>query len=53
MVVAGFTAARVTDTPVHLAYRACRPFMAALLVWLAVISFVPAFSLLPVKWFGP
>ena len=22
-----FTAARVTDTPIHLAYRACRPFM--------------------------
>lgn len=48
-----FTAARVTDTPIHLAYRACRPFMAALLVWLAVISFVPALSLAPVRWFGP
>jgi tripartite ATP-independent transporter DctM subunit len=48
-----FTAARVTDTPVHLAYRACRPFMAGLLVWLAIISFVPALSLLPVRFFGP
>jgi C4-dicarboxylate transporter DctM subunit len=48
-----FTAARVTDTPIHLAYRACRPFMAGLLIWLAVISFVPALSLLPVRWFGP
>ena len=48
-----FTAARVTDTPIHLAYRACRPFMAALLIWLAVISFVPALTLLPVKLFGP
>ena len=37
-----FTAARVTDTPIHLAYRACRPFMAGLLIWLAIISFVPA-----------
>jgi tripartite ATP-independent transporter DctM subunit len=48
-----FTAARVTDTPVHLAYRACRPFMAGLLIWLAIISFVPALSLIPVKFFGP
>jgi len=48
-----FTAARVTDTPVHLAYRACRPFMAGLLIWLAIISFIPALSLLPVKFFGP
>jgi tripartite ATP-independent transporter DctM subunit len=48
-----FTAARVTDTPIHLAYRACRPFMAGLLIWLAIISFVPAWSLLPVRLFGP
>jgi C4-dicarboxylate transporter DctM subunit len=48
-----FTAARVTDTPIHLAYRACRPFMAGLLIWLAIISFIPALSLLPVRWFGP
>jgi C4-dicarboxylate transporter DctM subunit len=48
-----FTAARVTDTPIHLAYRACRPFMAGLLIWLAVITFVPAFTLLPVRLFGP
>ena len=48
-----FTAARVTDTPIHLAYRACRPFMAGLLIWLAIISFVPALSLLPVRFFGP
>ena len=40
-----FTAARVTDTPIHLAYRACRPFMVGLLIWLAMISFVPALSL--------
>lgn len=48
-----FTAARVTDTPIHLAYRACRPFMIGLLVWLAVITFVPALSLAPVRLFGP
>jgi C4-dicarboxylate transporter DctM subunit len=48
-----FTAARVTDTPIHLAYRACRPFMVGLLIWLAIISFIPALSLYPVKIFGP
>ena len=48
-----FTAARVTDTPIHLAYRACRPFMVGLLVWLAIITFVPALSLVPVRLFGP
>lgn len=48
-----FTAARVTDTPIHLAYRACRPFMLGLLIWLAIISFIPALSLYPVKLFGP
>ena len=48
-----FTAARVTDTPIHLAYRACRPFMAGLLIWLAIITFVPALTLLPVRFFGP
>jgi C4-dicarboxylate transporter DctM subunit len=48
-----FTAARVTDTPIHLAYRACRPFMVGLLIWLAIISLVPAASLLTVQLFGP
>jgi C4-dicarboxylate transporter DctM subunit len=48
-----FTAARVTDTPIHLAYRACRPFMIGLLIWLAVITFIPALSLAPVRLFGP
>jgi C4-dicarboxylate transporter DctM subunit len=48
-----FTAARVTDTPIHLAYRACRPFMVGLLIWLAVITFVPTLSLIPVRLFGP
>ncbi len=47
-----FTAARVTDTPIALAYKACRPFMLALLIWLAVITFIPALSLAPVKFFG-
>jgi tripartite ATP-independent transporter DctM subunit len=48
-----FTAARVTETPVDAAYRACRPFLVGLLVWLAVITLVPAFSLMPLKVFGP
>ncbi len=47
-----FTAARVTDTPIAQAYKACRPFMLALLIWLAVITFVPALSLVPVRFFG-
>jgi C4-dicarboxylate transporter DctM subunit len=47
-----FTAAQVTNTPIHLAYRACWPFMIGLLVWLALISFVPALSLAPLKFFG-
>jgi tripartite ATP-independent transporter DctM subunit len=47
-----FTAAQVTGTPLHLAYRACWPFMGGLLVWLMVISFVPALSLVPVAVFG-
>ncbi len=47
-----FTAAQVTNTPIHLAYRACWPFMIGLLLWLALISFVPALSLLPVSIFG-
>jgi tripartite ATP-independent transporter DctM subunit len=48
-----FTAARVTDTPIHEAYRACRPFLVGLLIWLAVISLVPALTLVPVKVLGP
>lgn len=47
-----FTAARVTDTPVPDTYRACRPFMAALLVWLALITFVPGLTLWPARLFG-
>jgi tripartite ATP-independent transporter DctM subunit len=47
-----FTAAQVTGTPIHLAYRACWPFMIGLLLWLALISFVPALSLVPLTIFG-
>jgi TRAP-type C4-dicarboxylate transport system permease large subunit len=47
-----FTAARVTDTSVPDTYRACQPFMAALLVWLALITFVPWLTLGPVRLFG-
>jgi C4-dicarboxylate transporter DctM subunit len=47
-----FTAARVTNTSVAETYKACRPFMAALLVWLALITYVPALTLWPVRFFG-
>lgn len=40
-----FTAAQVTGTPIHLAYRACWPFMFGLVAWLMLISFVPVLSL--------
>jgi C4-dicarboxylate transporter DctM subunit len=40
-----FTAAQVTGTPIHLAYRACWPFMIGLVAWLMLISFVPELSL--------
>ena len=48
-----FATARVTNTPTHEVYRACRPFLAALLIWLVIITLVPAFSLYPIKLFGP
>jgi C4-dicarboxylate transporter DctM subunit len=48
-----FTTAKVTNTPIAAVFKACNPFMVGLIVWLYVISFVPAFSLLPVKWLGP
>jgi tripartite ATP-independent transporter DctM subunit len=47
-----FTTARVTDTPIGAVFRACNPFLVGLLVWLLAITLVPAFSLLPVQWFG-
>lgn len=47
-----FTAARVTQTSVADTYKACRPFMAALLVWLALVTYVPALTLWPVRLFG-
>ena len=48
-----FTTAKVTNTPIAAVFKACNPFMVGLIVWLYLISFVPAFSLLPVKWLGP
>ncbi len=47
-----FTAARVTQTPIADTYRACRPFMAALLVWLALVTYLPALTLWPIRLFG-
>ena len=48
-----FATARVTHTPTHEVYRACRPFLAGLLIWLVLITMVPALSLYPVRLFGP
>jgi tripartite ATP-independent transporter DctM subunit len=47
-----FTAAKVTNTPIDATYRACRPFMLGLLIWLALITFIPALSLTAVRIFG-
>lgn len=46
-----FTAARVTNTPIHLAYRACVPFMIGLLIWLAIVTYIPSLSLVPAAMF--
>ena len=46
-----YTAGGITLT--NGAYRACRPFMVGLLIWLAVITFIPALSLAPLRLFGP
>jgi C4-dicarboxylate transporter DctM subunit len=48
-----FTTAKVTNTPIGAVFKACNPFMVGLIIWLYVISFIPALSLLPVKWLGP
>jgi C4-dicarboxylate transporter DctM subunit len=40
-----FTAARVTNTPISAVFKACNPFMLGLIIWLLLISLVPAFSL--------
>lgn len=47
-----YTAARVTNTPTSAVFRAVTPFLIGLIIWLFVISFVPAISLIPVQLFG-
>jgi tripartite ATP-independent transporter DctM subunit len=48
-----FTAAKVTNTPLTPVFRAANPFMFGLIIWLYIVSFIPALCLLPLKWFGP
>ena len=47
-----YTASRVTNTPTSAVFRAVTPFLIGLIIWLFVISFVPAISLIPVQLFG-
>ena len=48
-----FTTARVGNADVVATFRAIIPFVLAMIAALAVVSYVPAFSMLPVQWFGP
>jgi len=48
-----FTTARVGGANQTETFRAILPFVLAMLVVLALITFVPALTLLPVKWLGP
>ena len=48
-----FTTARVGRADVVEVFRAILPFIGALLVALALITYVPALTLAPVRWFGP
>ena len=48
-----FTTARVGQANVVSTFRAILPFLAALLLVLAVVTFVPQVTMLPVSWFGP
>ncbi len=48
-----FTTARVGGADQGATFRAVIPFTLALIVVMMLIAYVPAFSMLPVKWFGP
>ena len=48
-----FTTARVGGADQAATFRAVIPFTLALIAVMLVIAYVPALSLLPVKWFGP
>lgn len=48
-----FTTARVGGADQVATFRAAAPFVAALVIVLVIISYVPAISMLPVRWLGP
>ena len=48
-----FTTARVGQASVVATFRAILPFLAALLLVLTVVTFVPQVTMKPVSWFGP
>jgi tripartite ATP-independent transporter DctM subunit len=48
-----FTTARVGGADQAATFRAVIPFMLVLIAVMLVIAYVPALSLLPVRWFGP
>jgi C4-dicarboxylate transporter DctM subunit len=48
-----FTTARVGRTDSTAVFKAILPFVAAQLVILVLITLVPQFTMLPIKWFGP
>lgn len=48
-----FTTARVGGAEITDVFRAIMPFMAALLIVLILVTYVPQLTLLPIAWFGP
>jgi tripartite ATP-independent transporter DctM subunit len=48
-----FTTARVGGVGTTAVFRQILPFVLALLATLALVTYVPALSLAPVRWFGP
>lgn len=48
-----FTTARVGGADQAATFRAVIPFTLVLIAVMLVISYIPAFTLLPVRWFGP
>jgi tripartite ATP-independent transporter DctM subunit len=48
-----FTTARVGGADLGKTFRAVLPFIAAMLAVLALVSYVPAVTLAPLRWFGP
>ena len=45
-----FITATITRTPVHLVFRETGPLLVALLIGLALITYIPAITLEPVRW---